>query len=114
MRTKEISNKTTADLLKEVSKLMLSKKEEKLLQKIQEKGFKDWNDYDIEFLNLLYDLHYHPVLGIGGMDIYPFEQTTQMGKEFEEKRAYAIKRLAEEPFELWLKDVSNYDKTIKL
>lgn len=110
MKTKEISSKDKADLIKKVSKLMLSKKEEKLLQKIQEKGFKDWNDYDIEFLNLLYDLHYHPVLSIGGMDIYPYDQEIQIKKELEEKRVNAIKGLAEEPFSLWFKDVRNYNK----
>ncbi len=111
MKTKEISSKDKSDLIKKVSKLMLSKKEEKLLQKIQEKGFKDWNDYDIEFLNLLSDLHYHPVLSIGGMDIYPYDQEIQIKKELEEKRVNAINRLAEEPFSLWFRDVRNYKLT---
>jgi len=114
MRTKEISNKNMADLLKEISKLMLFRKEETLCQKIQEKGFKGWNDYDIEFLNLLYDLHYHPVLSIGGCDLYPYAQEIQIKKEFEEKRAYAIKKLAEEPFSLWFKDVRNFDRKYEL
>ncbi len=99
-----------ADLIKKVSRLYLSKKEERLFQKIQEKGFKEWNDHDIEFLNSLYDLHYHPVLSIGGMDIYPYEQEIQIKKETDEKRVNANKRLAEEPFSLWFKDVRNYNK----
>ena len=108
MNTNSISNTEKADLFKKVSKLMLSKKEEKLLQKIQEKGFKDWNDYDIEFLNLMYDLHYHPVLSIGGCDIYPYNQEIQIRKETEEKKAHAIKRLDDEPYSLWFKNIRNY------
>ena len=108
MNTNKISNKEKVELIKKVSKLMLSKKEEKLLQKIQENGFQDWNDYDIEFLNLLYDLHYHPVLSIGGCDIYPYNQEIQIIKETEEKRTNAIKRLAEEPYSLWFKNLRNY------
>jgi len=110
MNTKEISNKDKADLIKKVIKLMLSKKEEKLLQKIQEKGFKLWNDHDIEFLNLIYDLHYYPILGVFGCSLYSSEQEFQIKKETEEKRENAIKRLAEEPFSLWFKDVRNYKR----
>jgi len=110
MVTIEISNKEKTDLIKKVTRLCLSKKEERLFQKIQEMGFKDWNDYDIEFLNLLYDLHYHPVLSIGGIDIYPYAQELQIRKETEEKKANAIKRLAEVPYSLWFKDVRNYTK----
>ena len=108
MVTIEISNKEKTDLIKKVTRLCLSKKEERLFQKIQEMGFKDWNDYDIEFLNLLYDLHYHPVLSIGGCDIYPYNQEIQIIKETEEKRTNAIKRLAEEPYSLWFKNLRNY------
>lgn len=105
---KKYTTKNKADLIKKVCCLMLSKKEEKLQCKIQEKGFKNWNDCDIEFLNLLYDLHYHTVLSIGGCDIYPYEQEMQIIKETEGKRAFAIKRLEEQPFSLWFKDVRNY------
>jgi len=110
MSAKEISNKDKADLIKKVIKLMLFKKEVKLLQKIQEKGFKLWNDHDIEFLNLLYDLHYFPVLGVFGCSLYSMEQEFQIKKETAEKKANAINRLAEEPFSLWFKDVRNYNK----
>ena len=108
MNTNKISNKEKVELIKKVCRLMLSKKEENLFQKIQEKGFKDWNDYDIEFLNLLYDLHYHPVLSIGGISIYPYDQEVQIEKELEEKKANAIKRLDEEPYSLWFKNLRNY------
>ena len=111
MKTFEISNKEKTDLIKKVTRLYLSKKEERLFQKIQEKGFKEWDDYDIEFLFLLYDLHYIPVLGVFGCDLYPYEQANQIRKELDEKRANAIKRFEEEPFSLWFKDVRNYTKS---
>lgn len=108
MKTDVISNKEKADLIKKLSRLYLSKKEERLFQKIQEKGFKEWNDYDIEFLRLLYDLHYYPILTVGGCDLYPYEQEIQIKKDMEEKRANVIKRFAEVPYALWFKDVRNY------
>jgi len=103
-----------ADLIKKVSRLYLSKKEERLFQKIQEKGFKEWNDHDIEFLNLLYDLHHLPVLSIGGCDLYSYAQEIQIRKESEDKRANAMIRLEQEPYSLWFKDVRNYHKKYEL
>jgi hypothetical protein len=108
MNTNAISNKEKAELVKKVCRLMLSKKEERLFQKIQEKGFKNWNDDDIEFLNLLNDSHYFPILGFCGCSSYPYEQEIQIKKEFEEKRANATKRLAEKPYSLWFKNARNY------
>lgn len=107
---KIITSKDKADLIKKISRLYLSKKEERLFQKIQERGFKLWNVHDMEFLNLLYDLHYHPILGVFGCSLYSSEQEFQIKKETAEKRAHAIKRLTEEPFSLWFKDVRNYHK----
>lgn len=102
------NKKDTTDLVKKVSKLCLSKKENSLFQKILEKGYRNWNEYDQEFLSLLYELHHHPVLSIGGIDIYPWEQAENIKREVESKREKAFVRLTEEPFSLWIKNLRYY------
>jgi hypothetical protein len=106
MKTYKSKDKDKTDLIQRVSKLSLSKKEDKLIQKILVKGLKNWNDNDIEFLTLLYDLHYYPILSIGGIDIS--NRPDEIRREAEVKRENAIKRLIEEPYSLWFKDVRNY------
>jgi len=108
MKTSIITTKEKTELIKKVSRLFLSKKENNLFQKILEKGSKNWNDNDIEFLMLLYDEHYYPILSMGGMDIYPWEQTEEIKREADAKRENAFKRLSEEPYSLWFKDVRHY------
>jgi hypothetical protein len=71
-------------------------------------GIKDWNETDIEFLTLLYDLHYYPTLYVGGMDIYPSKQTEDIRRETEAKKEKAIIRLTKEPYSLWFKNSRNY------
>jgi hypothetical protein len=108
MKTVELKNKDKQDLIKKVSKLYLSKKENNLFGKILVKGIKDWNDNDIEFLTSLYDLHYYPILSAGGMDIYPWAQTEEIRRETEAKKEKAIIRLTKEPYSLWFKNSRNY------
>lgn len=96
------------DVIKNVSGLSLSKKENNLFQKILEKGLKKWNDNDVEFLTLLYDIHLHPVLHLGGMDIYPHEQEIKIKNENRIRQENAFKRLSEEPYSLWFKNARNY------
>jgi hypothetical protein len=103
-----INPKERTELIKKVSRLTLSAKEYRLFQKVLEKGFKNWNDNDIDLLRLLYDLHYYPTLCAFGVDLYPYEQTEQIRREIEEKRAIASKRLKEEPYSMWFKDARNY------
>jgi hypothetical protein len=102
------NSKEKTDLIKKVSGLCLSKKENNLFQKILEKGSRNWNENDIEFLTLLYDIHYHPILSLGGMDIYPLEQTVQIKRETKVKREKAAIRLTEEPYALWFKNLRYY------
>lgn len=102
------STKEKSDIIKKVSGLNLSKKEDKLFQKILEKGTKHWSDNDMEFLLILYDIHYFPILNFGGMCIVPWEQKEEIRKETERKQENALKRLADEPYSLWLKNVRNY------
>lgn len=102
------NKKDITDLIRKLSGLCLSKKENNLFQKILEKGSKNWNNNDQEFLMLLYDLHHHPVLSIGGLDIYPWEQTLQIQRETKVKRESASKRLTEEPYALWFKNLRYY------
>jgi hypothetical protein len=99
--------KEKTELIKKVSRLYLTKKEDKLFQKILEKGVKNWNDNDIEFLTLLQNIHYHLPLSIGGLDIYG-DRTEQIKMDEDIKRKIALKRLTEEPFSFWLKDVRHY------
>jgi hypothetical protein len=101
--------KEKTELIKKVSRLYLSKKEDKLFQKILEKGVNNWNDNDIEFLTLLQNIHYHLPLSIGGLDIYG-DRTEQIKIAEDIKRKIALHRLAEEPFSLWLKNIKKYDK----
>jgi hypothetical protein len=103
-----MDSKEKAELIKNVSKLSLSGKENKLFQKVIEKGSKNWNDNDIEFLTFLYDLHYNPILSIGGVDIYPWEQTVQIQRETKARREKAAERLTEEPYALWFKNLRYY------
>lgn len=103
-----ITNKEKRVLIKKMSGLWLSKKENNLFQKILEKGFGDWNENDVEFLTLLCDIHYNPILSFGGMDIYPWGQTVQIQRETKVKRESASKRLTEEPYALWFKNLRNY------
>jgi hypothetical protein len=102
--------KEKTELIKKVSNLdtRLSNKEKKLFQKVLEKGTKNWSDYDIEFLILLYDEHYYPTLCAFGIDIYPYEQHEQIRRETMAKQDNARKRLVEEPFSSWFKDVRHY------
>ena len=105
-----INTKEKTELIKKVSNLdiRLSKKEKKLFQKVLEKGLKNWNDFDVEFLTLLYDLHYYPTLRVFGVEIYPHEQTEQIEREIRAKQENAFKRLTEEPYSLWFKNVRHY------
>jgi len=103
-----IITKEKTELIKKVSKLSLSAKENKLFQKILGKGIKKWNNKDVEFLTLLYDMHHYPVLSMGVIDIYPYEQHDQIQREAKAKRENAIKRLTEEPYSLWFKDARHY------
>ena len=59
MKSVGINTKEKTELIKKVSNLdtRLSNKEKKLFQKVLEKGLKNWNDHDVEFLMLLYDLN---------------------------------------------------------
>jgi hypothetical protein len=100
--------KERTELIKKVTRLQLSTKENKLFQKILEKGFKNWNNSDLEFLTLLYDLHYNPTLYAFGMDIYPHEQTEKIRKETKVKQEYALQRFTEEPYASWFRNVRNY------
>ena len=59
-------------------------------------------------MGLLYDIHFHPILGAFGVEIFPHEQTEQIRREAEAKRAKAVKRLNEEPYSLWFKNVRHY------
>jgi hypothetical protein len=102
------NTKEKTDLIKKVSRLCLSKKENILFNKILEKGSRNWNDNDQEFLMLLYDLHNHPILSMCGMDIYPWEQAEQIKKEVDNKREKAAIRLTEEPYALWFKNLRYY------
>jgi hypothetical protein len=104
------SSKEKTDLIKKVSSLdaSLSNKEKNLFQKVLEKGFKNWNDCDIEFLTLLYDLHHYSMLRAFGVEICPHEQTEQIEREEKLNRDNARKRLAEEPYSLWFKDIRHY------
>lgn len=102
------NSKIKTDLIMKLSKLCLSKKENILFHKIVEKGTKNLNDNDLEFLRLLYDLHYHPVFSAGGMDIYPWEQAELLKKEVDNKREKAAARLKEEPYSLWFKNSKHY------
>lgn len=86
----------------------LSSKEKRLFQKVLEKGLKNWNDTDIEFLTLLNDLHNYSMLGVFSLGIFPNEQTKQIEREEKLNRENARKRLAEEPFSLWFKDIRHY------
>jgi hypothetical protein len=103
-----ITDKEKTDLIKKLSRLCLSKKESNLFQKILEKGQRNWDKNDVEFLTLLYDIHYHPTLSIGGMDIYPWEQTVQIQRETKARREKAAERLTEEPYALWFKNLRYY------
>jgi hypothetical protein len=104
------SSKEKTDLIKKVSRLdtRLSNKEKKLFQKVLEKGLKNWTDSDIEFLTLLYDLHHYSMLHAFGVEIFPHEQTEQIEREEKLNRENARKRLAEEPYSLWFKDIRHY------
>ncbi len=104
----EMNSKEKTELIKKVSGLSLYSKENKLFQKILEKGMKNWNDNDIEFLRLLYDIHHYPTLSAGGIDIYPWEQTEQIRRETKTRQENALKRLSEEPYSLWLKNLRNF------
>lgn len=106
-----ISNKIKVDIIQKVSKLCLSAKESKLFSKVLEKGIKNWNDIDIEFLNLLYEKHHFPALTMACLDIYPWEQQESIKRDTLQKRENAVKRLAEEPYSSWFKDVRHYAKT---
>ncbi len=110
IKVTQINTKGKTDLIKKVSKLNLSKKHDKLYQKILEKGLKNWSDDDIEFLRLLVDIHYFPRLNFGGICICPLEQAEEIEREAEIKRENALKRLTDEPYSLWLKNVRNYKK----
>ncbi|HQF37287.1 MAG TPA: hypothetical protein PLL26_06660 [Candidatus Dojkabacteria bacterium] len=110
MKTIELSNKERADLVKKVSSLdfQLSKKEKNLFQKILEKGIKNWSENDIEFISLLYDLHYSIPLGVCGCSIYPYEQEEQIIREEKAKKEFAVNRLNEEPYSLWFQNIRKY------
>ena len=109
MKPTEFKKKDKLDLIKRVSDLYLTKKEENLFQKILEKGIKDWNENDIEFLMLLYDLHHIPILSVGGLDIYPYAQTEEISRESDAKREAAKIKLTDEPYSLWFKNARNYN-----
>ena len=102
------TDKEKTDLVKKVSKMCLSRKEQKLFEKVLEKGFKAWNEFDTEFLMLLYDIHYYPCLSAGGIDIIPFNQQDDIKREIEAKKGNALKRLTEDPYALWFKNARNY------
>ena len=104
------SSKEKTDLIKKVSRLdtRLSNKEKKLFQKVLEKGLKNWNDNDVEFLTLLYDLHNYSMLGVFSLGFFPNEQTEKIEREEKLNRENARKRLAEEPYSLWFKDIRHY------
>ena len=57
---------------------------------------------------LLYDEHYYPILRAFGCELFPHEQTEQIEREIRAKRENAFKRLTEEPYSLWFKDVRHY------
>lgn len=103
-----ITNEEKTELIRSVSRLCLSKKENNLFQKILEKGVRNWNDNDVEFLTLLYDLYYYPTLNAFGVEIYPHEQTVQIQRETKAKREKAAERLTEEPYALWFKNLRYY------
>ena len=108
MKTIEFKKKDKLDLIRRVSVMNLTKKENILFQKILEKGINEWNENDIPFLMLLYDLHHIPTLSVGGLDIYPYAQTEEIRRESNAKREIAKIKLTEEPFSLWIKNARNY------
>jgi hypothetical protein len=110
MKPVGINTKEKTELIKKVSNLdtRLSNKEKKLFQKVLEKGTKNWSDYDIEFLMLLYDEHYYPILSAFGARFYDWKQEEEIKRETKAKQDNACQRLAEEPYSLWFKDVRHY------
>jgi len=102
----EMNTKEKSDLLKKVSGVLLSKKENRLFEKILEKGLKNWSATDVEFLTILYDLHHIPKLSFGGLDIS--NNAEKIRKEIEIKRESASNKLMQEPYSMWFKNVRNY------
>ncbi len=85
-----------------------NRKEKRLYEKIIEKNIENWNENDIEFLNLLYDLHHFTPTAIGGMDIYPADQAREIQMNENQKKMKAQDRIKEEPFSLWFENLRNY------
>lgn len=110
MMKEVITIKEKTELIKKISNLdiRLSKKEKKLFQKVLEKGTKNWSDYDIEFLMLLYDLHHYPIFNVFPTSSDDWKQEPEIKREIREKHETAFKRLTEEPYSLWFKDVRHY------
>jgi hypothetical protein len=103
------TDKEKADLINEVSRLYLPKKENRLFKKIWEKGFKNWNEKDIEFLTLIHIVHQYPYFGkVGGLDILPYWEQDEIEREIKVKKEIALQRLTEEPYASWLKNARNY------
>jgi hypothetical protein len=102
------TDKGKMDLIKKLSRMCLSKKENRLLEKILVKGLKNWNEHDVEYLALLYDIHYCPSFSIGGLDIISYSQQDEIGREIKENKENALQRLTEEPYASWFKNARNY------
>jgi len=111
MKSKDSEHeKAKTDLVKKVSKIehRLSKKENRLFEKILFKGLENWNHNDREFLELVIDLHTYTPTSVGGMDIYPAALVDEIRKKEARNRMNVIERLKEEPYVSWIQNLRTY------
>jgi hypothetical protein len=102
------TDKEKMDLIKKLLRMYLSKKENILFEKNLGKGLKNWNENDVEYLALLYDIHYCPSFSIGGLDIIPYSQQDEIAREIKANKENALQRLTEEPYASWYKNARDY------